>query len=389
MSICPESAVRARVGGWGAAGAVLGFALGWLAGSGVAVQWMLMLLGAALPMWWLEWRRVPCAEQAPDRRGVLLGVAAITALQASIVVVQLSLGGDKGGAVALVVPLLLAAGAVMLLLGMLRPELLGATVVPTGRAVQALLRLRWPAPDERNALLGWCVKCFFLPLMLAWSWNWLAGLEFRLPHGGSLYWYVLGMTLLYTVDTSFGVIGYVSTAKCLGGEIRSVDATVLGWLSALVCYPPLSVLVLDTWLIARNAQDWRRWLEDGSTAAMIWAASILLLTAIYTWATVVFGPRFSNLTHRGIITHGPFRWSKHPAYISKNLSWWLISVPFVAKDGVGQAVLACLAMLAVNGVYWVRARTEERHLRQDPQYRDYADWIARHGLFARLCRRAR
>ena len=39
--------------------------------------------------------------------------------------------------------------------------------------------------------------------------------------------------------------------------------------------------------------------------------------------------RFSNLTHRGIITNGPYRYSKHPAYLAKNLSWWLVSMPFM------------------------------------------------------------
>lgn len=36
--------------------------------------------------------------------------------------------------------------------------------------------------------------------------------------------------------------------------------------------------------------------------------------AIYAWATIMFGGRFSNLTHRGIITNGPYPWTKHPAY---------------------------------------------------------------------------
>ena len=34
-------------------------------------------------------------------------------------------------------------------------------------------------------------------------------------------------------------------------------------------------------------------------------AVLVALTAIYAWATVAFGIRFSNLTHRGILTHGP------------------------------------------------------------------------------------
>jgi hypothetical protein len=44
-------------------------------------------------------------------------------------------------------------------------------------------------------------------------------------------------------------------------------------------------------------------------------------------------------------------------------------------------------LVAVNLVYYARARTEERHLRRDPAYRAYAAWIERHGLLARLQRR--
>ena len=44
---------------------------------------------------------------------------------------------------------------------------------------------------------------------------------------------------------------------------------------------------------------------------------LVLLTAIYAWGTVAFGIRFSNLTHRGILTNGPYAWTRHPAYVSE------------------------------------------------------------------------
>ncbi|HVL07936.1 MAG TPA: DUF1295 domain-containing protein, partial [Burkholderiaceae bacterium] len=80
------------------------------------------------------------------------------------------------------------------------------------------------------------------------------------------------------------------------------------------------------------------------------------------------------------------RYSKHPAYICKNLSWWLISVPFVSTAGTTAALLNCLALCGVNAIYWLRARTEERHLMHDETYRQYAAWVAEHGIIGR-CRR--
>ena len=40
----------------------------------------------------------------------------------------------------------------------------------------------------------------------------------------------------------------------------------------------------------------------------------------------------------------------------------------------------------MNLIYYLRAKTEERHLMRDPDYRAYAAWIAEHGLFARVRR---
>ncbi|MFT7532281.1 MAG: steroid 5-alpha reductase family enzyme, partial [Gammaproteobacteria bacterium] len=95
-----------------------------------------------------------------------------------------------------------------------------------------------------------------------------------------------------------------------------------------------------------------------------------------------------NLTHRGIITNGPFRFSKHPAYISKNISWWMISIPFIAiNSDFLLAFKQCCLLLLVNFIYFMRARTEERHLSRDPIYREYTAWIAEYGLIARIKKR--
>ena len=38
----------------------------------------------------------------------------------------------------------------------------------------------------------------------------------------------------------------------------------------------------------------------------------------------------------------------------------------------------------VNLIYYLRAVTEERHLMQDPVYREYSEYIRQHGLFSFL-----
>jgi protein-S-isoprenylcysteine O-methyltransferase Ste14 len=118
----------------------------------------------------------------------------------------------------------------------------------------------------------------------------------------------------------------------------------------------------------------------------VWGTLIIVLSMVYALCTVSFGLRFSNLTNRGIITGGPYRFSKHPAYLSKNLSWWLVSVPFISNEGWAAGLRNCCLLTLLNLVYYARARTEERHLSRDPAYVAYALWINDKGLLRGLAR---
>jgi protein-S-isoprenylcysteine O-methyltransferase Ste14 len=118
----------------------------------------------------------------------------------------------------------------------------------------------------------------------------------------------------------------------------------------------------------------------------VWGSLILVLLAVFSASTVTFGCRFSNLTHRGVLTNGPYRWTRHPAYVAKCTSFWLIFVPFLRGTTITDAVRDCVWLAALCGVYWLRARTEERHLSQDPDYVRYALWMNEHSVFAPLGR---
>lgn len=138
---------------------------------------------------------------------------------------------------------------------------------------------------------------------------------------------------------------------------------------------------------------WAHWLAGNSALLWVWGGLLVFLTAIYAWATVVFGIRFSNLTYRGVLTNGPYRFTRHPAYLSKNLFWWASVLPFlVTGGGFLEPLRNCIFLLAVNAIYYWRARTEEAHLlAEDPKYAEYHAWMEQHGLItaplARLKRR--
>lgn len=59
----------------------------------------------------------------------------------------------------------------------------------------------------------------------------------------------------------------------------------------------------------------------------------------------------------------------------------MISIPFLAPMPWDEALRHCLLPLGLNGVYILRAKTEEWHLSRDSDYVRYASWINRHGLF--------
>ena len=180
------------------------------------------------------------------------------------------------------------------------------------------------------------------------------------------------------------VVGYTLTLRIIDTHIRSAEPTAGGWIVCLMCYSPFNDITGRFLPYDQDGLFWDKIFAPFPVAYVLWGSTIIALISIYAWSTASFGLRFSNLTNRGIITSGPYRWSKHPAYLSKNLSWWLISVPFVAGAGWATALQSCVLLGGVNLIYFLRAKTEERHLSQDPAYRDYAAFIAREGLLARL-----
>ena len=61
-------------------------------------------------------------------------------------------------------------------------------------------------------------------------------------------------------------------------------------------------------------------------------------------------------------------------------------MPFLPAHGWEEAVRQSLMLLIVNMLYFLRARTEERHLSRDPDYVRYACWMNAHGMFCGLTR---
>tara|TARA_A100001391_G_scaffold78331_1_gene50628 strand:- start:90342 stop:91697 length:1356 start_codon:yes stop_codon:yes gene_type:complete len=190
---------------------------------------------------------------------------------------------------------------------------------------------------------------------------------------------------LFVIDVQIGTVGYLLTMRPLDAHIRSGNPFLAGWLAALLCYPPFVYGFMGNGGAIQyeyNTAGWGHWFEGHTTLLWVWAMWLAFLTAIYAWATVAFGIRFSNLTYRGVLTHGPYRFSRHPAYLSKNAFWWFSVLPFlVTSNSLVDAVRNTVFLGLVSGIYYWRARTEEAHLLgEDPKYREYYAWMSEHGL---------
>ena len=263
---------------------------------------------------------------------------------------------------------------------------------PNDAYVQVAKLIGGVAPDNwgvlSNHARSWIVKAFFLPLMITFLGNDLANMWLQpvLPLDQSFAgYYEQFYGLLYMWDVLLSAIGYILTFRIFGAQIKSAEPTLLGWVVCLLCYPPF-YNAFDGNYFAYDADQlsWGNFFAGIPVLFYLWGTLIIVLVGIYVWATISFGIKFSNLTNRGIITHGPYRWVKHPAYLSKNLSWWMVSVPFLTTGDWQLAARSCIALAMLNCVYFARAKTEERHLARDPVYVEYQAYIAEHGLFARL-----
>jgi protein-S-isoprenylcysteine O-methyltransferase Ste14 len=246
-------------------------------------------------------------------------------------------------------------------------------------------------------LRSWAVKGFFTAFMIAivpGNWAFTVGVTGEEVSSNILALTRWLVTAMFMIDTTFATVGYALTMKPLDAHIRSANPYAAGWTAALICYPPFVLMgagrPLDYHPGTMEENGWSYWLAGYPLAMTFVAFLLVVLTAIYAWATVAFGIRFSNLTHRGILTHGPYAWTKHPAYVSKNLFWWFATLPFLVTTGsLTDAIRNTFFLSVVSGVYYWRARTEERHLGADPAYRDYAAWMERNAPLPRLLRRFR
>jgi len=233
--------------------------------------------------------------------------------------------------------------------------------------------------EYTNAFFITLVKLLFVPMMLQFTINNFGALinivvnldynEIRSLDVFLLFnhhFYPLLLSICFFVDTVIYLFAYLLYSKALGNTVRSVETSFSGWLSVLLCYPPLNV-VTGYFLPAKYNDYIFFWSEKSTFFIRI---LLLALIIIYTTATLNLGWKSSNLTNRGIVSHGVYSLVRHPAYIAKNLFWWITIIPVIPFYPS-----TIIYMAGVSFIYYMRVVTEERHLRKDPEYKSYCQKV--------------
>lgn len=229
----------------------------------------------------------------------------------------------------------------------------------------------------KNIALIFCVKLFFIPLMIPWT------VEFAVLIKGMLfdttktyssfvlyfneYLFLLMTYLIGFVALLFYSFGYLIESHFFNNKIKSVDCTLMGWSVTLICYPLFITFVLIAIPFYTNDMGFFKSQE----ITFIIRVFLLIVMTFKIWSIAILGAKCSNLTNRGIVTKGPYRWVRHPHYLAKLIVWWVTLIPaFALYDFwiVGTMIFWTI-------IYVLRALTEEDHLLKDEDYVAYCSRV--------------
>jgi protein-S-isoprenylcysteine O-methyltransferase Ste14 len=171
-----------------------------------------------------------------------------------------------------------------------------------------------------------------------------------------------GFVALTLLSTALGLVSPVNLSSGVREDVRG------RW----IFLPSAAGMLVLFWLVPfLDRQD--LWVVDGDAARFAGLALFALGCALRTWPVFVLGRRFSGLVaiqpEHELVTHGPYRWIRHPSYLGMMLA--LAGWALVFRSALGLAATAC-------GLVVLAARIEEEEALLASQFGErYAEYRRR------------
>lgn len=223
-------------------------------------------------------------------------------------------------------------------------------------------RLRSLGVQSKVAGRAFILKLIFIPFLATWVVQNIKHIHYLYLNFQEVDLWVINkfaLGTIFLVDSFIFLQGYCIESTRLKNNIISVDPTKLGWFVCLICYPPLNYYSFT--LVDFHQTSFS--INVNSQIEAVLTLVITFLWLIFVIASFNLGFKASNLTNRGVVDKGLYKYCRHPAYSSKMMIWFIQALFF------GTYYLSLFLAFCI--VYVLRAYTEERHLAMGKEYRDY------------------
>lgn len=178
--------------------------------------------------------------------------------------------------------------------------------------------------------------------------------------------FVMVRRLLYAACIIGCLIGYGHSVLSIlfkRKAIRNVDFTIMGWVTAAICYSGLLGEVPEglspQWVGAEPA------VTEGPLYVAIFTTE-MVLNVLYTLSIYNLGTMFGLMVDKGVRTTGFYGVVRHPSYTLESIMFG--AVTWIGWNHLG-AVFTCLVFLVI---YWIRSEREDVFMTEsNADYRRY------------------
>jgi protein-S-isoprenylcysteine O-methyltransferase Ste14 len=246
-----------------------------------------------------------------------------------------------------------------------------------------------PSYAEKHAMMFFLIKTIYGPLMInsaLLAYNSLPPLfqDLQLDHSALNVCdkgYMVIFSSVFLLDSVLFAVGYHTESGLLRNKLRYAETNPLHILVCIACYSPFN---MPTGALFGPSNHDPYILFGGNVLhPLTWVLRVgaIFFLLVLISASLALFTKASNLTNRGIVDWGPYRYIRHPGYLGKNMFWLMTLIPaFFPNTADPQfwwpSYLAfCAAtvwgFVGWGTIYFLRALTEERFLMRDPDYVAY------------------